>query len=292
MTEVSAIAQRLQRGISPGYGYTAIIIAWLGRLNPGAIVVVSFLFGALLVGGFSIQTSGFPAATAASHNQWMGLLAAMAAGGLLALIHAFLTISLQANQVVSGLALTIFGTGLSAYLGKPLIGIPAVATFKPYAIPVLSGIPWLGEMLFKHDLLVYLSFILAALLWFVLYRTKTGLNLRAVGENPGAGAYLSLAYAPSWLENMTAGRGWIAVALVIFAMWNPGRAVTGAYIFGAIDALGFYLQTMGVLIPSFFLKMLPYVFTFIVLIVMTRETKSRRVATPGALGLPYAREER
>jgi ABC-type uncharacterized transport system permease subunit len=309
--EDSMIIAILATGIVAG---TPLLFACLGELVTERAGVMNLgVEGMMLIGA----VSGF-AAAAASHNQWMGLLAAMAAGGLLALIHAFLTISLQANQVVSGLALTIFGTGLSAYLGKPLIGIPAVATFKPYAIPVLSGIPWLGEMLFKHDLLVYLSFILAALLWFVLYRTKTGLNLRAVGENPGAadtagisvykvryaavifggvlsgaaGAYLSLAYAPSWLENMTAGRGWIAVALVIFAMWNPGRAVIGAYIFGAIDALGFYLQTMGVLIPSFFLKMLPYVFTFIVLIVMTRETKSRRVATPGALGLPYAREER
>jgi ABC-type uncharacterized transport system permease subunit len=309
--EHSMISAILATGIVAG---TPLLFACLGELLTQRAGVMNLgVEGMMLIGA----VSGF-AVTASSHNQWMGLFAAMLAGGLMALIHAFLSIHLKANQVVSGLALTIFGTGLSAYLGKPLIGIPAVATFQPYSIPGLSQLPWLGEILFKHDLLVYLSFLLAAVMWFVLYRTKTGLILRAVGENPGAadtagvsvykvrytavilggvlsgvaGAYLSLAYAPSWLENMTAGRGWIAVALVIFAMWNPGRAVIGAYIFGAIDALGFYLQTMGVVIPSFFLKMLPYVFTFIVLIVMTRETKVRRVATPGALGLPYSREER
>jgi len=234
------------------------------------------------------------------------------------LIHAFLTVTLRANQVVSGLALTIFGTGFSSYIGKPFVGIPLKNTFKPLEIPGLSDIPFLGPILFKHDSLVYLSFVFVAITALVLYKTRWGLNLRAVGENPGAadsagisvsltryvsifmggmlagagGAYLSLAYAPSWLENMTAGRGWIAVALVIFAMWDPFKALFGSYIFGGVDALGFRIQTMKVAISPFFLKMMPYLLTIFVLIIITRETKTRRVSTPQALGLPYHREER
>ena len=309
--EQSFIVAVLATGIVAG---TPLLFASLGELVSERAGVMNLgVEGMMLMGA----VSGFAAAIH-MQDQWLGFAVAMLAGGLMALIHAFLTVSLRANQVVSGLALTIFGTGLSAYLGKPLIGIPPTVTFKSVAVPGLSKIPWLGTILFEHDLLVYVGVLSAVLLWFVLYRTKMGLILRAVGENPGAadaagisvtkvryiavvvggmlagaaGAYLSLAYAPSWLENMTAGRGWIAVALVIFAMWNPARSLVGAYIFGAIDALGFYLQTMGVMIPSFFLKMLPYVFTFVVLIVMTRETKRRRVATPEALGIPYSREER
>ncbi len=309
--EHSIIMAVLVTGIISG---TPLLFAALGELISEKAGVMNLgVEGMMLMGA----VTGF-AVDVYTHSQWAGILAAMLAGGIVAIIHAFLTISLRANQVVSGLALTIFGTGLSAYLGKPLIGLPAPATFKTVPIPGLSEIPWVGPILFSHDLLVYLSFVLVAVIWFVLYKTKTGLILRAVGENPGAvdaaginvfkvryiavilggmlagaaGAYLSLAYAPSWLENMTAGKGWIALSLVIFAMWNPLRALLGAYLFGIIDALGFQMQSFGVTVPSYFLKMLPYLFTFLVLIIMTRETKNRRVATPGALGNPYSREER
>ncbi len=306
--------------------------AWVAMLATGVIAGTPILFAALgevlceRAGVLNLGVEGMMLigavigfmVTAETQNQWLGLVAAILAGGLTALIHAFLSITLRANQVVSGLALTIFCTGLSGYLGKSYIGIPLAATFKPILIPVLSDIPWLGKILFSHDVLVYLSYLLVALLWFFLFKTKAGLELRAVEENPGAadaagiavdgtrylfvviggmlaglgGAYLSLAYAPSWLENMTAGRGWIAVALVIFAMWNPLKVLFGSIIFGSIDVLGFHLQAMGVLVPSFFLKMLPYVITIIVLIVVTRETSTRRVGAPGALGVPYCREER
>ncbi|MDI6915668.1 MAG: ABC transporter permease, partial [Desulfitobacteriaceae bacterium] len=180
-----------------------------------------------------------------------------------------------------------------------------------------ADIPFLGPIFFKHDILVYLSFVLVIILFFYLYRTRPGLNLRALGENPAAvdalglnvfalkyiyvviggmlsgigGAYLSLAYAPSWLENMTAGRGWIAVALVIFALWNPVRAMLGAYLFGGIDSLGFRLQVVGVGISPFILDMLPYLFTVLVLVFVVARHKGRLTA-PGALGLPYDREER
>lgn len=293
---------------------TPILYAALGEILAERAGVLNLgLEGMMLVGA----VSGFMTAVKTS-NPWLGVLAALLAGGVLALVHAFLTIHLRANQVVSGLALTIFGTGLSAFLGKPLIGIPAPQTFKPVAIPVLAQIPILGPVVFQQDYLVYLSYLLVPLLWFFLYRTRPGLHLRAVGENPAAadamgvgvyalrymyvaiggmlagvaGAYLSLAYAPTWLENMTAGRGWIAIALVIFAMWDPVRALLGSYLFGGVDALGFRIQAVGALIPSFFLNMLPYIFTILVLILATRQGSRRGALGPGALGLPYDREER
>lgn len=293
---------------------TPILFAALGELLAERSGIINLgVEGMMLVGAvcgfiFAIKTG----------DPWLGVLAALIGGGLMALIHAFLTVTLQANQVVTGLALTIFGTGLSGFLGKPYIGIPVENAFKPMELGILSEIPFIGPIFFQQDQLVYLSYVIVPLLWFLIYRTRPGLNLRAVGENPASadslgvsvykvrylyvtlggmfaglgGAYLSLAYAPTWLENMTAGRGWIAVALVIFATWNPLRAMIGSYIFGGIDAFGFRAQAMGIVIPSFFLKMLPYIFTILVLIVVTRKAMANRIGAPAALGLPYDREER
>jgi len=293
---------------------TPLLYAALGEVLAERAGVMNLgLEGMMLVGAMT----GFSVAVRAA-DPWLGLLAAMSAAGVLALVHAFLTVGLRANQVVSGLALTIFGTGLSGYLGKPMVGIPARATFKTWAVPGLGQIPVIGPVLFRQDTLVYFTYLLVPALWLFLYHTRPGMNLRAVGENPAAadavginvsvtrcayvvvggllagaaGAYLSLAYAPAWLEYMTAGRGWIAIALVIFAMWDPFRAMLGAYLFGGVDALTFRLQALGLLIPSFFLKMLPYIFTIAVLIVSTRETLLRKSAAPGALGLTYDREGR
>ncbi|ADG81744.1 ABC transporter permease [Thermincola potens] len=299
---------------------TPLLFAALGEILSERVGILNLgVEGMMLVGA----VSGY-IVTVHTHNHWMGILAAMAAGGLMAAIHAFLAVTLRANQVVSGLALTIFGTGLSSFLGKPYIGQPVPDVFKPVVIPGLSKIPFLGPILFRHDALVYLSFLSVAVLWVLIFHTRWGLNMRAVGENPAAadsmgipvyltryiyviiggmlagigGAYLSLAYAPSWIENMTVGRGWIAVALVIFAVWHPGKALIGAYIFGGVDSLGFRIQALGEQAPflktisPFFLQMLPYVMTIIVLIFITSETKKRRVGTPAALGLPYNREER
>jgi simple sugar transport system permease protein len=190
-------------------------------------------------------------------------------------------------------------------------------TFGKLAIPGLSDLPIIGPVVFKQDVLVYISYVLVAATAFYLYKTRAGLFLRALGENPAAidsvgvnvfrlrylyvmiggalaglgGAYLSLAYAPCWLENMTAGRGWIAVALVIFAIWDPWRALAGSYLFGGVDALGFHLQVIGLPVSIFILNMLPYIFTILVLILVLIR-KGGRLASPQALGVPYDREER
>ena len=276
-----------------------------GNLNLG-------VEGMMLIGA----VCGFKAAVATG-NPWVGFLAAVVAGAVFSLIHGFLTIHLKASQVVSGLALTIFGTGLSSFIGKPLIGIPAPVKFSKIPIPGLVDLPYIGKIFFDHDALIYVSYAMAILVWIYLYKTNMGLKLKAVGENPAAadslgvnvakmqyihvmlggllagagGAYLSLAYAPAWLENMTAGRGWIAVALVIFALWNPLRAMLGAYIFGGLDILGFRAQTMGITISPFFMKMIPYMFTIAVLIFISAKG-NRNVAPPAALGVSYSREER
>ncbi|QZY54780.1 ABC transporter permease [Crassaminicella profunda] len=283
-----------------------IICEKSGNLNLG-------VEGMMLIGA----VCGFKAATA-TNNPWIGFLAAMLAAGLFSLIHAFLTITLKSSQVVSGLALTIFGTGLSSFIGKSMIGIPAPVKFEKIAIPFLSKIPFIGPVFFDQDLLVYVSYLMVIAVWIYLYKTNMGLKLKAVGENPAAadavgisvskiqyihvfiggvlagagGAYLSLAYAPAWLENMTAGRGWIAVSLVIFALWNPSRALIGSYIFGGLDILGYRAQTLGFTISPFFMKMLPYLFTVGVLIFISAKKGNRNIAAPEGLGLSYSREER
>lgn len=310
MSEQSIIISILAAAVTAG---TPILYAALGELITERAGILNLgVEGIMLVGA----VSGFIAAVA-SGSCWWGLLAAMLAGGAVAFIHGVLSITLRANQVVSGLALTLFGTGLSGYLGKSYIGMPVPQPFKVEPLGPLADIPYIGPILFQHDVLVYASYILVPLMSFFLYRTRPGLILLAVGENPAAadalgfkvfslrhlyvilggmlcgvgGAYLSLAYAPSWLENMTAGRGWIAVALVIFALWDPWRALIGSYLFGGVDALGFNLQVIGVSVPTFFLSMMPYLFTILVLtLLMARQ--GGRVIPPGGLGIPYNREDR
>ncbi len=292
---------------------TPILFAALGELIAERSGIMNLgVDGMMLVGavtGFMITVN--------TGNPWLGVGTALVAGGLLALIHAYLTVTLRANQVVSGLALTLFGSGLSDYLGKAYVGMRAEHTFGKLAIPGLSDLPIIGPVVFKQDVLVYISYVLVAATAFYLYKTRAGLFLRALGENPAAvdsvgvnvfrlryvyiiiggalaglgGAYLSLAYAPCWLENMTAGRGWIAVALVIFAIWDPWRALAGSYLFGGVDALGFHLQVIGLPVSIFILNMLPYIFTILVLILVLIR-KGGRLASPQALGVPYDREER
>jgi general nucleoside transport system permease protein len=268
--------------------------------------------------------AGFAAALH-SQNPWIGVLVAMLVAGAMALIHAFLTISLRADQVVSGLALTLFGTGLSSFLGQrlgpggtALVGLTG-PRFRSISLPLLSDIPFLGPVLFNQDALIYIMYLLVPASWFFLYKTRPGLNLRAVGESPqtadamgvnvvklryiytvlggmlvgAGGAHLSLAYTPGWTEHLTGGRGWIVIALVIFATWDPARAVVGALLFGGVNAIQFRLQAVGAAIPSSLLNMLPYILTVVVLVAITWfESFRKRVGPPAALGLPYMREER
>ena len=249
-------------------------------------------------------------ATAISTGSGMlGVLAGAAAGALLALIFGILTVYLQSNQVATGLALTIFGLGLSAlmghtYVGKPFAGLPRLD------IPGLTTLPVVGPILFGQDGLVYLSVASVLLVSVFLNRTRAGLLVRAVGENHDAahsigysvtlirmaailfggamaglgGAYLSLAYTPMWIENMTAGRGWIALALVVFASWKPWRAFFGAYLFGGITIVQLYAQGMGVEVSAQFLSMLPYLATVIVLVIISRDTTRARLNAPACLG--------
>ncbi len=301
----------LAAAISSG---TAILYACLGEILCERAGVLNLgVEGMMLMGALG----GF-AATYYSGSPWLGVLAALLVGGATSLIHALLTVTLRANQVVSGLALTLFGAGLSAFLGKPLVGQPAPAAFVKTPIPLLGDIPALGPILFQQDLLTYVSYLLVPALWYFMFHTRPGLHLRAVGENPAStdvmgisvaglrylyialggmlaglgGAYISLVSNPSWTENITAGRGWIAIALVIFATWSPLRAALGAYLFGGVEAVQFRLQSGGATISPFFLSMLPYIFTVLVLVLATRETVRRRMGAPAALGRPYAREER
>jgi ABC-type uncharacterized transport system permease subunit len=292
---------------------TPILYAALGEIMAERTGILNLgVEGMMLVGA----VTGF-IFTTVTGNHWYGLLAAMLGGIILAAIHAFICINLRGNQVVSGLALTIFGTGVSGFIGKTYQGMPALDPFRNFSLPILGDIPFVGRIFFQQDALVYISYLITIILWFVTYRTSLGLNIRAVGENPAAadamginvnrirfgctllggalagmgGAYLSLAYAPSWQENMTAGRGWIAVALVIFALWNPVRGILGSYLFGGVEAFNFRMQTAGISISPFFLAMLPYVLTILVLVIVTIRMGSH-VGAPAALGIPYDREER
>lgn len=275
-----------------------------GVLNLG--VEGMMIMGA--VSGFAVaQTTG---------NVWLGILAAALVGGLLALIHAFASVSLRVNQVVSGLAVTMLGLGVSGMMGKKFVGQPLAARLQPINIPGLSDLPLLGELLFRFDVLVYLGVLLVPVLWFMLYKTRLGVTLRSVGENPSAadslgvnvvrvrymavvfggmlagvgGAYLSISYAPAWIEGMTAGAGWIVIALTIFAIWDPRRALLGAYLFGGVRVLQFRLQPLG--ISPNLLNMLPFLLTILVLWVSSGQAVKRRIGAPAALMTAYAREER
>jgi len=257
--------------------------------------------------------------TYSTGSLFLGVICAAIAAALVSVIHAFLSISLRVSQVVSGLTITIFGTGLSGFLGKNFVGLPLKNKFMPINIPLLKDIPIIGSVFFKQDILVYISYLIIPILFIYLYKTRFGLNLRSIGENPAAadalgvnvyflrymytifggamagigGAYVSLSMSPSWLENMVAGRGWIAVALVIFASWDPVKAILGAYLFGGVQALGFRLQALGfVAVSPYFLSMLPYIFTILILILTTIQTIKKHRSAPEQLGIAYDREER
>lgn len=287
---------------------TPMVFAALGELVTEKSGVLNLgVEGMMLMGA----VTGF-AVAASTGNPWLGAVGGMAAGAAMALIFAVLTLNLMANQVASGLALTLFGIGLSAFLGKPYESVSLVVA-PPPAIPLLSQIPVVGPLLFNYHLLVYVSWALfAAIAWF-LYKSRAGLVLRSIGESPesahaigypvirirylatlfgGAmaglgGAYLSEFYAPLWVEGMTAGRGWIALALVVFATWRPARVMIGAYLFGGVTIAQFFAQGAGVSIPSQFLSSLPYLATIVVLVFISRNLATIRLNAPVSLSKSY-----
>ncbi len=245
-------------------------------------------------------------------NDWLGFAAGMGAGAMLAGIFGVLVIWLNTNQYATGLALTLFGTGFSAFAGTAYVQA-RMGPRPTFAIPGLSDIPLLGPALFRHHPLVYLTVLLAlGLIWF-LYRTRSGLVMRSVGENPEsahalgypvrrirllavvvggalcglAGAYVSVIYTPLWVEGMVAGKGWIALALTTFATWRPARVLLGAYLFGGVTMLQFHLQAIGFELPTQFLTMLPYVATIVVLALISRNPQWIRINMPTSIGKPF-----
>jgi len=233
------------------------------------------------------------------------------------LIHAVLSITLRANQILSGLAVTMFGLGASGFLGQRLLGVSAKG-LPVVAIPLLSEIPYVGPILFQHDPITYISYVSVPIAWIVLFKTEFGLTVRAVGEDPGvadslginvyrtryicvfvggllaglAGAFLSVAYARMWVEGMTAGRGWIVIVITIFSMWNPVRAVVGAFLFGGVSTLSYVSQGLGIGIPAEVLLMMPYLFTIAVLLIVSQEAVRKRISAPTSMYKPYVRGER
>jgi simple sugar transport system permease protein len=287
---------------------TPLVFAALGELITEKSGVLNLgVEGMMLVGAIA----GFATAATTGHL-WLGVLAGMAAGAAMSALFAVLTLNLMANQVASGLALTLFGIGLSAFVGKPFESV-SLTSGGPVNVPLLSQIPVLGPVLFKQHFLVYVSWALfAAVSWF-LYRSRAGLVLRSVGESPDSahaigypvirirwlatlfggamagvgGAHLSEFYAPLWVEGMVAGRGWIALALVVFATWRPARVMLGAYLFGGVTIAQFFAQGAGVEVTAQLLSALPYLATIVVLVIISRNVNTIRLNSPVSLGRSY-----
>ena len=286
-----------------------LIFAGLGELVVERTGVLNLgVEGMMLVGAIA----GFAAAAESGYGVAIGLPAGALAGAATAMVFAFFALSLAANQSACGLALTIFGIGLSAFIGQSYISY-SLPGLKPIAIPLLSDLPLLGPVLFKQDAVVYLSLIAYALVTWTLSKTRLGLLLKAVGESPEAahaigypviairigavafggamagiaGAYLSTVYTPLWVQNMSAGRGWIAVALVVFASWKPTRLLFGAYLFGAVTILQFHAQGLGLHVPSQLLAALPYLATIVVLVIISRDRRVLQNNLPASLGKPF-----
>jgi simple sugar transport system permease protein len=391
ISEVSGSIGHLQPSISPGYGFTAIIVAFLGRLNPLGIVASGLVLALTYLGGEAAQlsigisdkvsrvfqglllffvlscdtlihykirlvvafeailltviTASTPlviaalgelvteragvlnlgvegmmimgavcafAATQMTGSPYIGILAGILGGGAFSLLFGFLTLTLVANQVATGLALTILGLGLSGQLGEAFVGQPGIK-LQPIVFPLLSDIPFFGRVLFRQDLTFYLSVALVIGINWFLFKSRTGLKMRAIGDNHAsahalginvirtrylavmfggacaglAGAQLSLVYTPQWVENMSAGRGWIALALVVFASWRPWRVLAGGYLFGAVTIGQLHAQAFGIGIPSQFLSALPYAATIVVLIIISHNRRTTLINTPASLGKPF-----
>jgi len=314
----------LQAGVASG---TVLLFATLGEIFAERAGVLNLgVEGMMLIGAMSAF-----GVTVATGNGGLGLVVAMLMAGALSLLHGLVTIHFQADQVVSGLALTFLGVGLSLVFGEGLNKAGAISLLPIYTVPGLSAIPFLGPILFtKQSVMVYLGYLLLPAAWFYINHTRPGMHLRAVGENPTAadamglnvyrlrylyvcvggmlaglaGGTISLAISPGWFSELTTGgQGWIAIGLVIFAQWDPWRAAFGSYAFGALRRLILDIQgpttLFGFANPfyynpywGFFLQMLPYAFTIFVLIIGSREALRKRLGAPAALGIPYVRGER
>ncbi|MCC6204518.1 MAG: ABC transporter permease [Hyphomicrobiales bacterium] len=287
---------------------TPLLIAGIGELVVERSGVLNLgVEGMMIMGavtGFGVAlTTGSP---------WLGFLAALIVGALFSLLFAVLTLSLVTNQVATGLALTLLGLGLSGMIGEGFVGLPGVKLGNIY-IPYLSDLPLVGRLVFGQDPIFYVSIALTAGVAWFLFRTRAGLTLRSVGDNHAsahalginvigirylavmfggacaglAGGYLSIVYTPQWVENMTAGRGWIALALVVFASWRPWRVLAGAYLFGAVTIGQLHAQALGIGVPSQLLSSLPYLATILVLVLISRNRRLTMINTPASLGRPF-----
>ena len=287
---------------------TPLVIAALGELVTERAGVLNLgVEGMMIMGAIgafaTAQTTGSP---------YMGVAAGIATGAAFSLLFGFLTLTLVANQVATGLALTILGLGVSGNLGEAFVGTPGIK-LPQIVFPVLSDIPVVGPILFRQDVTFYASILLVIGVSWFLFRTRAGLKVRAIGDSHGsahalgihvirtrylavmfggacaglAGAQLSLVYTPQWVENMSAGRGWIALALVVFGSWRPWRVLAGGYLFGAVTIGQLHAQALGLAIPSQFLSSLPYLATIVVLIVISHNRRTTLINTPACLGKPF-----
>lgn len=304
------IIDTLSRALAYG---TPLLLGTLGEIYCERSGVLNLgVEGMMILGAFV----GF-VTTYATGNPFLGVLAAAIVGGSASMIHAFFSITIKTNiQVVSGLAITFFGLGLTGVLGRGWEGKPLDASLPIIGSPFLESIPVLGPIFSGQSVLVYISIVLALILWFILFKTSWGISIRSVGEDPEAadalgvntslvrylcvltggvlagigGAYLSIDYRPSWTEGMTVGMGWIVIALTIFSFWNPLAALIGSYLFGSLFYLSFKLQPY--LAPEL-LMIMPYLTTILALVLLNcSKTFRRRLGVPAALGLPYNREEK
>jgi simple sugar transport system permease protein len=315
----------LHAGVGSG---TVLLIATFGELLAERSGVLNLgVEGMMLIGAMCSIL-----ATHLTGSPWIGVITAMTAAGLLSLVHGLISITFKSDQVVSGLAISLLGTGLSLIFGEGLSGIERNTLLPSFSIPGLSGLPILGSIFFENQgIIVYLGYLLVPLIWYYINRTRPGLTLRTIGEQPAAadalgvnvdqlryyyvfcggclaglsGATISLLVTPGWYStNTTSGQGWIAIGMVIFAQWDPFRAAFGSYAFGALRRLILDIQgpkTLWFNLPNpvfynpnlgYFMKMIPYAFTILVLVISSRESIRKRMGSPAALGLPYIRGER
>ena len=287
---------------------TPLVIASIGEL-------VTERAGVLNLGVEGMMIMGAVGAFATAQltgSPYLGMLGGVATGALFSLLFGFLTLTLVANQVATGLALTILGLGVSGMIGESFVGIPGIK-LQPIPIPLLSSIPVVGPILFHQDIAFYLSILLVAGVNWYLFKSRSGLKLRAIGDSHGsahalgidvirtrylavmfggacaglAGAQLSLIYTPQWVENMSAGRGWIALALVVFSSWRPWRVLAGGYLFGTVTILQLHTQILNLGIPSQILSALPYAVTIVVLVIISHNRRTTLINTPASLGKPF-----